>query len=92
MNQGYTPPTAEHVELYREALDVLVKSPGWALVLKYMQGQKQFALNGMLAAGTQPHEIARSAGAFAQLTELESWPQRNRDLLTSQLNALKKGK
>lgn len=90
MEQGYVPPTKDKLEQYREALEQLLRSPGWSLLLSYIRGQKQLALQAMLKPSAAPHEITRAAGAYAQAEELESWPMRNFTQFHAELNPKRK--
>ena len=84
---AYRPPEASDSHLigqYADALENLVRSEGWKVFEKWMQGQEDKLIEDMTGS-MGSDQVMRSAGALAQLRLARRWPVRQAQAFRTQL-------
>lgn len=72
-----------------EALQSLVRHPGWQFMIKQISNRKEFAMNSMRNAPTQD-QLLKHTYTYMALADLAEAPDMLIKTFTQQLQALKK--
>lgn len=76
--------TADDRELLVDAMDQLLRSPGWELLKVEMEKRKSVALSG-IAAAKDSHELARHTYTYMTWNDVLNLAELHRNTLAQQL-------
>lgn len=64
--------------------DELLRSRGWAEMVKFLKGVEEKAYSMMMLANN-PHESTKHLGVYHAAKVITAWPQQSRDVIHYQL-------